>query len=91
LLAEHVKYELYVDSLQAAMTLRLKKRGEKALEHALRSDAAQGASKAKYKEGMIPKTINESDELLPSVVGSPTASSVRHRREFAQADAESDT
>jgi PH and SEC7 domain-containing protein len=92
LLAEHVKYELYVDSLQAAMTLRLKKRGEKALEHALRSDAAQGSSsKAKYKEGAIPKTINESEEQLPSVVESPPASSVRHRREFAQADAESDT
>jgi hypothetical protein len=91
LLAEHVKYELYVDSLQAAMTLRLKKRGEKALEHALRSDAAQGSSKAKYKGGTIPKTINESEEHLPSVVGSPPASSVRHRREIAQADAESDT
>jgi hypothetical protein len=91
LLAEHVKYELYVDSLQAAMTLRFKKRGEKALEHALRSDAAQGSAKAKFKEGTIPKTIIESEERLPSVVGSPTASSVRHRREFAQADAESDT
>ena len=73
------------------MTLRLKKRGEKALEHALRADAAQGASKAKYKEGSIPKTIYESEEQLPSVVGSPPASSVRHRREFAQAEAESDT
>jgi len=93
LLAEHVKYELYVDSLQAAMTLRFKKRGEKALEHALRSDAAQGSSKAKakYKEGKIPKTIIESDERSPSVVGSPPVSSVRHRREFAQVDAESDT
>lgn len=91
LLAEHVKYESYVDSLQAAMTLRFKKRGEKALEHALRSDAAQGTSKAKCKEGTIPKTIIESEERLPSVVESPPASSVRHRREFAQADAESDT
>lgn len=91
MLAEHVKYELYVDSLQAAMTLRFKKRGEKALEHALRADAAQGTSKAKFKEGMIPKTIMETDERSPSVVGSPPASSVRHRREYAQADAESDT
>jgi len=73
------------------MTLRFKKRGEKALEHALRSDAAQGSAKAKYKEGTIPKTIIESEERLPSVVGSPPASSRRHRREFAQADAESDT
>lgn len=74
------------------MTLRFKKRGEKALEHALRSDAAQGTSKAKSKEGTIPKTIIESEEeRSPSVVGSPPASSVRHRREFAQADTESDT
>ena len=74
------------------MTLRFKKRGEKALDHALRSDAAQGSStKSKYKEGTIPKTIFESEERLPSVVESPPASSVRHRREFAQADAESDT
>ena len=75
------------------MTLRLKKRGEKALEHALRSDAAQGSSKVQYKDGMIPKTINESEEQLPSpsVVGSPPASSLRHRREFAQADVECDT
>jgi len=90
LLAEHVKYELYVDSLQAAMTLRFKKRGEKALEHALRTDAVQGNSKAKYKEGMLPNTILESEERLPAAVGSPVLS-VRHRREFAQADAESDT
>jgi hypothetical protein len=94
LLAEHVKYELYVDSLQAAMTLRFKKRGEKALEHALRADAAQGSSTAKHKAGSTPKTIPESEEPpLPVVVGSPLAASVRHRRELAQVDAdgESDT
>jgi hypothetical protein len=93
LLAEHVKYELYVDSLQAAMTLRFKKRGEKALEHALRTDAAQGTPLAKLKEGSNPKTIPESEEPLPGVVRSPPASSVRHRRELAQVDAdrESDT
>jgi len=91
LLAEHVKYELYVDSLQAAMTLRFKKRGEKALEAALRTDAAQGTSNAKYKEGAIPKTIHEIDERLPAVVGSPPTSSMRHRRELAQAGAGSDT
>jgi hypothetical protein len=33
LLREIVKYELYIDSLQAAMTLRLKKRGEKGKHH----------------------------------------------------------
>jgi PH and SEC7 domain-containing protein len=81
LLAEHVKYELYVDSLQAAMTLRFKKRGEKALEHAL------------LKEGSNSKTIRESEEPLAGVVRTPLASSVRHRRELAQvnADGESDT
>ena len=91
MLAEHVKYELYVDSLQAAMTLRFKKRGEKALEHALRSDAAQGS---KLNEGSNPKTIPEGEEpSSPVVVGTPLASSVRHRRELAQVDAdgESDT
>ena len=59
LLAEHDKYELYVDSLQAAMTLRFNKCGEKALEYVLRSDATKGTSEAKYKEGTIPKTIEE--------------------------------
>ncbi|KAH0827486.1 hypothetical protein J3R83DRAFT_4195 [Lanmaoa asiatica] len=35
LLTEIVKYESYIDSLQSGMNLRLKKRGEKALERAL--------------------------------------------------------
>ncbi|KAF8636056.1 hypothetical protein AX17_003830 [Amanita inopinata Kibby_2008] len=35
LLTEIVKYDSYIDSLQNAMTLRLKKRGERALERAL--------------------------------------------------------
>jgi len=91
LLAEHVKYESYVDSLQAAMALRFKKRGEKALEHALRSDAA-GGSKAKNKGHTNPKTIPESEEPSPVTVGSPLSPRVRHRRELAQADVlESDT
>ncbi|GJJ06521.1 hypothetical protein Clacol_000713 [Clathrus columnatus] len=37
LLTEIVKYRTYVDSLKAAMSLRLTKRGEKALEKALKS------------------------------------------------------
>jgi len=91
LLAEHVKYESYVDSLQAAMALRFKKRGEKALEHALRSDAAGGSCKAKHKGRTNPKTIPEGEEpSSPTTVGSPL--SPRHHREFAQADADgSDT
>jgi PH and SEC7 domain-containing protein len=92
LLAEHVKYESYVDSLQAAMALRFKKRGEKALEHALRSDAAGGSSKAKNKGRTNPKTIPESEEPSPVSVGSPLSPRVRHRRELAQADVdENDT
>ncbi|KAH9998452.1 hypothetical protein BJV74DRAFT_767810 [Russula compacta] len=92
LLAEHVKYESYVDSLEAAMTLRLKKRGEKALEHALRSDGARGSSKAKYKGRSNPKTMPDEEPSPPVAVGPPLASTVRHRRELAQADVdESDT
>ncbi|KAI0266753.1 hypothetical protein BC834DRAFT_111496 [Gloeopeniophorella convolvens] len=86
LLAEHVKYESYVDSLQAAMTLRLKKRGEKALEHALRADAAQGAFKGKWRQPRE-KTIAEGDEAS-SVIGEPLPApkGARHRREVAQTD-----
>jgi len=125
LLAEHVKYESYVDSLQAAMTLRFKKRGEKALERALRPDAAQASSKAKTqaqaqannnnnnnnskvkarakakhkgrsnsKSNNRKNAVEESEEPEPgAAVKSPLTSSVRHRRELAQVDAdeESDT
>jgi len=94
LLAEHVKYESYVDSLQAAMTLRLKKRGEKALEHALRSDAAaaaaaaQGSSKAKNVGRSNTKINSKREDPSPVTVRSPLALSVHHRRELAQADAD---
>jgi len=87
LLAEHVKYESYVDSLQAAMALRFKKRGEKALEHALRSDIAQGSSKGKHKERSHPKTTATSGESSPGIVESSPARYGRHRRELAQAGA----
>lgn len=74
------------------MTLRFKKRGEKALEHALRSNGASGSSKAKYKGRSNPKTIPEAEEPSLVAVGSPLASSMHHRRELAQADVdESDT
>jgi len=89
LLAEHVKYESYVDSLEAAMTLRFKKRGEKALEHALRADAAnQGSSsvKGKHRGRTKPKTIPESEESTPVIVSSSLSSTVRHRREQAQVE-----
>jgi hypothetical protein len=89
LLAEHVKYESYVDSLEAAMTLRFKKRGEKALEHALRADAANPGSssgKGKHKGRAKPRTIPESEESTPVIVSSSLSPTVRHRREQAQVD-----
>ncbi|KAI9442110.1 hypothetical protein H4582DRAFT_2072665 [Lactarius indigo] len=86
LLAEHVKYESYVDSLQAAMTLRFKKRGEKALERALRSDAANGASKGKWKGRPHARTITEVEEPSPVIIEPTSAQSARHRRERAQVD-----
>ncbi|KAH9935590.1 uncharacterized protein B0H18DRAFT_1207160 [Fomitopsis serialis] len=54
LLTEIVKYESYIDSLQAAMSLRMKKRGEKALERALvvaspTDDEPTDTVKAKWK------------------------------------------
>ncbi|PFH45519.1 hypothetical protein AMATHDRAFT_184519 [Amanita thiersii Skay4041] len=42
LLTEIVKYDSYIDSLQHAMSLRLKKRGEKALERALNGATPTG-------------------------------------------------
>jgi hypothetical protein len=69
------------------MALRFKKRGEKALEHALRSDGARGSSNGRRKRRSHPKTIAESEESSSVAVSSPAVSSVRHRRELAQADA----
>lgn len=37
-MTEIVKYDSYIDSLQRAMALRMKRRGEKALERALVGD-----------------------------------------------------
>ncbi|KAJ6499316.1 hypothetical protein C8R45DRAFT_1071846 [Mycena sanguinolenta] len=62
LLTEIVKYDSYIDSLQAAMNLRLKKRGEKALERALNGNSAEDP-KAKWK-GPEEETIHEDDEPL---------------------------
>ncbi|KAI0305683.1 hypothetical protein B0F90DRAFT_1815266 [Multifurca ochricompacta] len=90
LLAEHVKYESYVDSLQAAMTLRFKRRGEKALEHALRSGVARGSSKGKRRGRPYAKTIIESEEPPPVVIEPPLAPNARHRREFAFAQVDAD-
>ncbi|EFI28119.1 Sec7 domain GEF [Coprinopsis cinerea okayama7 len=65
LLTEIVKYDSYIDSLQSAMTLRLKKRGEKALERALNGaqphDERPRRSSQKYRHE---DTIDEEVEPL---------------------------
>ncbi|KAF6761177.1 Sec7 domain GEF [Ephemerocybe angulata] len=65
LLTEIVKYDSYIDSLQAAMSLRLKKRGEKALEHALNGGNSldDRPTKTKY-TGPDEDTIDEEVEPL---------------------------
>jgi len=85
LLTEIVKYDSYIDSLQAAMSLRLKKRGEKALERALNGNAADDLSaKAKWK-GPEEETIHEDDEpLTPANPNKGFPSSQLHRREVAE-------
>ncbi|KAG1751509.1 uncharacterized protein EDB91DRAFT_1234857 [Suillus paluster] len=65
LLTEIVKYDSYVDSLQSAMNLRLKKRGEKALEHALvvavPDDSDPAVASGNWR-GYSEETIPEGDE-----------------------------
>ncbi|KAL0581317.1 hypothetical protein V5O48_000693 [Marasmius crinis-equi] len=79
LLTEIVKYDSYIDSLQAAMSLRLKKRGEKALERALngRDDSKDPSGKWKSPDEA---TINEKS------VSSEThqTPSLMHKRETAE-------
>lgn len=85
ILTEIVKYESYIDSLRAAMTLRLKKRGEKALERALSAgvpdDDHPSRAKGKWKGQPDQETIEESEEPPPSAKGDSTIRS--HRRETA--------
>ncbi|KAI0320783.1 hypothetical protein OF83DRAFT_498953 [Amylostereum chailletii] len=88
LLTEIVKYELYIESLQGAMALRFKKRGEKALERALHRDALDDGddndpySAKKWKGRPDEETIAESDETTGAGKrGSPT-----HRREMAEVE-----
>ncbi|EMD37830.1 CsMn39, partial [Gelatoporia subvermispora B] len=89
LLTEIVKYESYIDSLQAAMTLRLKKRGEKAMEKALvvQSPVAEQfpVEKGRWKGQPEEETIEEDDEPPPSASNSQNISALlMHRRELAQ-------
>ena len=85
ILTEIVKYDSYIDSLQAAMSLRLKKRGEKALERALSAggpdDDHPSRAKGKWKGQPDQETIEESEEPPPSAKGDSTIRS--HRRETA--------
>ncbi|KAJ7262190.1 hypothetical protein B0H12DRAFT_1104695 [Mycena haematopus] len=68
----------------AAMSLRLKKRGEKALERALNGNAADDLSaKAKWK-GPEEETIQEDDEPLTPANPNKGFASQLHRRETAE-------
>ena len=85
LLEEIVKFEHYVDSLRAGMSLRLKKRGEKALERALTASESNNASaKGRWRGYPEEATIPESEEppLTPSINERHHAS--HHRREIAE-------
>ncbi|KAI6121579.1 hypothetical protein F5141DRAFT_1186775 [Pisolithus sp. B1] len=89
LLTEIVKYESYIESLKDAMTLRLSKRGEKALEralvHASPDNHATGASAGKRKDPTDPDedTASETDERLLNPI--PDSSpQLHHRRETAE-------
>ncbi|KDR75929.1 hypothetical protein GALMADRAFT_515159 [Galerina marginata CBS 339.88] len=83
LLREIVKYDLYIDALQAAMSLRLKKRGEKALEHALSAsnpvDEPSTSGSQKWKSSEAP--IDEEPEPT-----TPGPRQQTHRRETAEVD-----
>lgn len=81
LLTEIVKYDSYIDSLRAAMTLRLKRRGEKALEKALVVSSPEDDSTnvmSKWKGYPEEETIPEGDEP-PSTPGAGARSSPSHR------------
>ncbi|KAJ7084372.1 hypothetical protein B0H15DRAFT_393041 [Mycena belliarum] len=82
LLTEIVKYDSYIDSLQAAMSLRLKKRGEKALERALNGNADDASPGGKGKWKSAEETIHEDDE--PLTPASKGFASQLHRRETAE-------
>lgn len=81
LLTEIVKYETYVESLKTAMSLRLKKRGEKALEKALvtaspdQADFSASMTRINHAYPAGDNTIVEGDG--PSIPG-PAVSEFRH-------------
>ncbi|KAL4254296.1 hypothetical protein ABKN59_002913 [Abortiporus biennis] len=92
ILSEIVKYESYIVSLESAMTLRLKKRGEKALERALgaasphdnnssNNNSNTSVGKPKWKGQPDQDTIEESEEPPPTATGERMNF---HRREVAE-------
>ena len=76
------------------MSLRLRKRGEKALEKALVTSSPSAdetaGTKARWKGQPDEDTIEESEEPPPSagLLPSPGARMKHHRREIAQAGAD---
>lgn len=79
-----MKYESYVESLRAAMSLRLKKRGDKELERALVvADPENGASlgKGRWKGHPEEETIEEADE--PPLTPGGAQRDTQHHRESA--------
>ncbi|KAF8993676.1 hypothetical protein BDQ17DRAFT_1401548 [Cyathus striatus] len=91
LLTEIVKYESYIDSLQTAMSLRLKKRGEKALERALNgaTPTEEPATSSKWK-GPGQETIREEAEPMTPGPGQATFMASGHHRETAEVLEEAD-
>jgi len=86
LMSEIFKYETYVESLRNAMSLRMKKRGDKVLEKALISPDFQTTAR-KSKKGLQEETIHETEE--PTTPG-PGATAFGHKREIAMIDEDDD-
>jgi len=89
LLTEIVKYDSYIESLKAAMTLRLKKRGEKALERALEpeddDDEVSSPTVGRWKGYPDEDTIEEAEEPRSPAAHQQTTPQQQqlHRRETA--------
>lgn len=74
------------------MNLRLKKRGDKALERALVRSSPDDATgpKVRWKGQPEEATIEESEEPPPSAGIQPSPVRMSHRREVAQVEADED-
>lgn len=76
LLTELVKYKTYAEALRTAMAMRLKKRGEKALERALGAVSTD--------------SVLAMGKPLPEDPTTPVVGQHRHRREVAEDDEDED-